>query len=92
MTTRARIAAYGSAGALVAAGVICEAAIAGGVGQILGFALIGLGSVTAISLVFLEIGLSEDRERAAEEGKLRRRPRPLQRRKLGRSRGHRRHL
>jgi hypothetical protein len=92
MTTRARIAAYGSAGALVAAGIVCEAVINGDVGQIVGFALIGLGGITLISLVFLEIGLSEDRERAAEKGQRRPRPRPLQRRKIDRSRGQRRHL
>jgi hypothetical protein len=93
MTTRARIAAYGSAGALVAVGIVCEAAINGDVGQIVGFALIGLGGITLISLVFLEVGLSEDRERAAEEGKRTRRPRPKPAaRKIDRSRGHRRHL
>jgi hypothetical protein len=96
MTSRARIAAYGSAGGLVAVGIICEATISSNFGQILGFALIGLGLVTVISLVFFEIGLSEDRERAAEqhteESKPTPRPRPRQHRPLDRSRGQRRHL
>lgn len=93
MTTRIRIAAYGSAGALVAVGAICEAAFSSDFGQMLGFALIGLGFVAVISLVFLEVGLSEDRERAAEQRPLPRRkplPRPLP--KIERSRGHHRRL
>ena len=64
MSTRSRVAAYGSAGALVVGGAVCGAVIADGVGQVLAFTLTGLGLVTLISLVFLEIGLSEDRERA----------------------------
>jgi hypothetical protein len=91
MNTRARIAAYGSAVALIAAGIICGAAISADAGQYVGFALIGLGGITLVSLVFLEIGLSEDRERAEAE----RRGKPRRARKvpqLGRSRGRRRRL
>jgi hypothetical protein len=93
MTRRSRITAFGSALGLVVAGVVCLAAIAGGAGQILGFLLIGLGLVLATSLVFLEVGLSEDRERARERKvasrkRLARSWRP----KLDRSRGHRRRL
>ena len=92
MSTRARIAAYGAAVALIAAGIVCDSAISSDVGQYVGFALIGLGGIAVVSLVFLEIGLSEDRELAEEERRRRRRPRPLKRRKLDRSRGERRHL
>jgi hypothetical protein len=94
MTTKARIAAYGSAGALLVAGIVCEAAVNGGAGQIVGFTLIGLGGITLISLVFLEIGLSEDRERAAEEHPPTPSPRPQPKPapKLDRSRGRRRRL
>ena len=51
MTTRFRIAAFGSAAALIIAGVACAALISGGTGQILAMALIGLGLVAATSLV-----------------------------------------
>jgi hypothetical protein len=93
MTRRSRITAFGCTLVLVVAGVVCLAVIAGGVGQILGFLLIGLGLVLATSLVFLEVGLSEDRERARERKvaspkRLGRSRRPM----LDRSRGHRRRL
>lgn len=94
MTRRSRVTAYGSAAGLVVAGVVCVAAIGGGAGQILGFLLVGLGLVLATSLVFLEVGLSEDRDRAREleAASRRRRPGRSWRSKLGRSRGHRRRL
>ena len=92
MTTRSRIIAFGSAAALVAAGVVCAAAVAGGVGQYLSFALIGLGLVAVVSLVFLEVGLSEDRERASDRRRLGRRLKRPKSPKLERSRGHRRRL
>ena len=84
--------AFGSAALLVAAGVICAAAIGGEVGQILAFAFIGIGLVAVISLVFLEVGLSEDRERASAQRQLTvrmNRPRPD---RLGRRRDHPRRL
>ncbi len=67
MSRRARIASYGSAGLLVVVGGVCAFALSGGVGQVLALMLIGLGLVLAVSLVFFEVGLSEDRERAREE-------------------------
>ncbi len=51
---------------LVVAGAVCAAAIGGGLGDGLALVLIGLGAVEATSLVFLEVGLSEDRERESE--------------------------
>jgi hypothetical protein len=94
MSTRSRIAAFGSAGALVLAGAMCAIVIGGGTGQILALVLIGLGLVLATGLLFLEVGLSEDRERAREQKRaLRRRPlRRSDRPRLPRSRGHRRTL
>jgi hypothetical protein len=68
----ARILAFGSAGVVTLGGV--GAAMAGGlVGQVLAIALISLGLGGALLLLFLEVGLSEDRERAREEELLRRR-------------------
>ena len=66
MTRRARIALYGSTALLVVAGVVCAAAFGGGTVQFVGFLLIGAGLIIAMGLVFLEVGLSEDRERARE--------------------------
>jgi hypothetical protein len=65
--------AFGSAGALVLAGVLCLVLVAGIVGQVLAVALISIGLGGAVLLVFLEVGLSEDRERTTREERLRRR-------------------
>jgi hypothetical protein len=97
MSPRARVFAFGSAGALVVAGAVCAAVIGGGTGQILALVLIGLGFVAATSLVFLEVGLSEDRALMREERE--RHQRASQRRRvsskqsrLERMRGQRRRL
>jgi hypothetical protein len=103
VSKRSRVLAFGSAGLLVVAGVVCAAVVGGGTGGALAMVLIGLGLVAATSLVFLEVGLSEDRERARErrqrarsapgargrpQGLLGRRDRP----RFERSLGHRRRL
>ena len=94
MSARSRIAAYGSAVLLVIAGVVVLAAIGGTVAEVVSLVLIGLGFVVLTGLVFLEVGLSEDRERE-RTGRPRERPsirlkRP--RRNLDRMRGERRRL
>lgn len=85
--------AFGGAALLIVAGLVCLAAIGGETGQILALVLIGLGLVLATSLVFLEVGLSEDRELARERQR-RQRPRVgwSSRGRLERSRSHRRRL
>ncbi len=97
MSGRSRILGFGSAGVLVVAGAVCAAVIGGGTGQILALVLIGLGFVGATSLVFLEVGLSEDRALMREERE--RHQRASQRRRitpkksrLERMRGQRRRL
>jgi hypothetical protein len=103
MSLAGRIVSFGSAGLLVIAGSVCAAVLGGGTGQILALVLIGLGLVLATALVFLEVGLSEDRERAAVERARAREqrlqaaqhppsPRRLKQARLERSRGHRRRL
>ena len=93
MSRRSRILSFGSTGVLVLAGVLCAVFVGGGAGQISAFMLIGSGFVVAIGLVFLEVGLSEDRERARERQARRPlRPKAGPRRKLERSRGHPRRL
>jgi hypothetical protein len=97
MTRRSRLIGYGSAALLVVLGAACAIVISGTAGQIAAFVLIALGLVLATSLVFLEVGLSEDRARAREEkvasrSRDRRRPRPGRPGRLDRSRGRRRRL
>jgi hypothetical protein len=48
------------------AGFVC-AALSGTTGQIAGYAIATLGLGAIVLLVFYEIGLSEDRDREAEE-------------------------
>jgi len=67
MSKRGRIAAYGSSVALVLAGALCAALVGGMAGEILAMAMIGSGLVILTGLVFMEVGLSEDRERARED-------------------------
>jgi hypothetical protein len=95
VSRRSRIVGFGSAGLLVLAGAVCAVAVSGELGAILALVLIGLGSVVAVSLVFAEVGFSEDRERAREEAARRRKSRSSERparRPLDRMRGRRRRL
>jgi hypothetical protein len=101
VTPRARIAVYGSTALLIIAGAVCAAAF-GGTGQFVGFLMIGVGLIIAMGLVFMEVGLSEDRERARErDAALGKRPKKsgqppgagrLETPRVQRSRGHRRRL
>ncbi len=90
MHTRDRILGFGTSGVLVLIGAVCGVAFSGTLGQILLFVFISLGLTLAVALVFYEVGLSEDRERAAMHPREQppRRPRP----RLPRSDGHRRRL
>jgi hypothetical protein len=96
MTKRSRILSFGAAALLVLAGGAGAVIFSGTLGQLLAMALIGVGFVLATSLVFLEVGLSEDRERARERARQRARdkgPRGRrQRPRLGRMRGRPRRL
>ena len=67
MSRRSRVVGFGSAGVLVLLGIASAVAFSGGLGQNLAFVLVALGMVLATSLVFYEVGLTEDRERAREE-------------------------
>ena len=67
MGVRTRLLAFGSAGALVIAGAICAAVVPDLLGQLLTMVLMSLGFGGSVLLVFLEVGLSEDRERARED-------------------------
>ena len=67
MSRRSRIAGFGSAGLLVLLGIACAVIFSGALGQNLAFVLVALGLVLATSLVFYEVGLTEDRARARED-------------------------
>jgi fatty acid desaturase len=95
VSTRARALWFGLAAALVLAGICGAVFVSDGAGQLLALVLISVGLVLATSLVFLEVGISEDRDRAREEEQRaarRRVRRPLVRPRLGRTRDHPRRL
>lgn len=102
MTKRSRIIGFGLAATLIVAGAVGAAVFADTLGQVVALVLIGIGFVLATSLVFLEVGLSEDKERAAlqarearERERQERRERPRERprrRRLDRMRGRPRRL
>ena len=72
MDRKPRILAFGSTGLVVAAGTACAVFVSGVLGSSLAIALISLGLGAALLLVFLEVGLSEDRAREREEQRRRR--------------------
>ncbi len=102
MSRRSRIVGFGSAGLLILAGIVCAFVFSGTLGQNLAFVLVALGLVLATSLVFYEVGLTEDRERAREERRRERDRKAAEKRqhppdgsarvRLGRSRGRPRRL
>jgi hypothetical protein len=76
---------------MIAAGIACAVAIGGVVGALLALMLIGSGLVLVTSLVFLEVGLSEDRDRELELARrtaVRPAPRTRPRVRARRVRGH----
>jgi hypothetical protein len=97
VTRGARWVGYGGAAALVVIGVLCAVLISGGTGPVLAIAFIGVGLVAAVSMVFAEIGFSEDRDLDREARVRARATRADERRvrrpsRLDRRRGQRRRL
>jgi NADH:ubiquinone oxidoreductase subunit 6 (subunit J) len=86
MAPRPRVLAFGSAAALVVAGLICAALVNGLTGEVLAIALITLGLGAIVLLIFFEVGLSEERELAKEERRRQRRAAGGERRLRPRSR------
>ena len=70
MSRRARISSYGSVGVVMVIGVLCRVIVGSFVGEIIALTLLSLGAGAILVLVFIEVGLSEDRERAEREGLL----------------------
>jgi hypothetical protein len=52
---------------LVIVGILCGVLVGGEVGQLLTFVLVAFGLGGAVLLVFYEVGLSEDSDRAREQ-------------------------
>jgi hypothetical protein len=73
VTRRSRTLTFGAAGVLVLAGALCAVLVTGSTGEVLTIALLSVGLVGAAVLVFLEVGLSEDRDRARDKERRRRR-------------------
>jgi hypothetical protein len=67
VSRRSRIVAYGSAAAVAVIGGISAAVFPGLTGQLLALVLISVGLGAMVLLVFYEVGVSEDKERAAEQ-------------------------
>lgn len=73
MAPHSRMLAFGSAFALAIAGGVCAVLVGGVTGQVLTIVLVSTGLGGAVLLVFLEVGLSEDRDRARDEQRQRER-------------------
>ena len=63
MSRRTRTIRYGASILLILVGVLCGIAISGSAGGTLATVFVGLGLVGVVSLIFYEVGLTEDRER-----------------------------
>jgi len=73
MAPRSRLLAFGSTFALAVAGGVCAVLVEGLTGQVLTIVLVSAGLGGVVLLLFLEVGLSEDRDRATEEQRRRER-------------------
>ncbi len=69
MTTRQRIGWFGSAALLALSGVVCELLARDVNAEAVGIVLMSLGFLGIVMLVFLEVGLSEEHDRAREEAR-----------------------
>ena len=67
MALRSRIIVLGAIGVVVIAGILCAVLVTGIEGEILTIALLSLGFAGAVLLVFLEIGLGEERDLAKQQ-------------------------
>jgi len=83
MTARGRLLSFGASALVILLGVLASPVIGGITGEAISIGLVSLGGIAVVALIFLEVGLSEDRERARERAAaraLRRRPPPRRRR------------
>ena len=82
MQSRTRLLSFGGGALAIVLGAIAGPVLGGITGEAVAIALVSLGAIAIVSLVFLEVGLSEDRDRARERAVrvVRRRP-PRRRRR-----------
>jgi hypothetical protein len=66
MAPRTRLISFGAGALTIVAGLIARPLLGGVTGEAVSIALYSLGGIAIVSLVFLEVGLSEDRDRAGE--------------------------
>lgn len=83
MSRRTRAFAFGLAAGLVIAGGACAALLGGVAGEVLTIVLISAGLGGALLLLFLEIGLGEERELARDQQRSRKRAHRLEARRRG---------
>jgi hypothetical protein len=76
VTPRLRILAFGSAAVSVIAGLACAVLVAGVAGEVLAVVLLSAGFAGGVLLLFLEVGLGEERDLARDEERKRRREAP----------------
>jgi hypothetical protein len=69
MSWRNRVLSFGGAGLVLALAAVAGPLLGGITGEAVAIALACLGGIAIVSLVFLEIGLGEDRERARERSR-----------------------
>ena len=83
MSSRNRVLSFGGSALAIVLGGVIAIVVHGITGEAVSLSLISLGSIAIVSLVFLEVGLSEDRERERERADARERERrpPLRRRR-----------
>jgi hypothetical protein len=79
MTARNRLLWFGGSGVVIVLGVVAGALIGGVTGEAIMIALGSVGGIAIVSLVFFEVGLSEDRERERETVAAQERDRPVER-------------
>jgi hypothetical protein len=83
MSPRIRVLSFGAAVLAVVAGSVVALSAGGTGAEAVSLSLISLGMIAFVSLIFLEVGLSEDRDRERERAATRggrRRPLPRRRR------------
>jgi hypothetical protein len=63
MAPRTRLLSFGAGALMIVAGLVAGPLLGGVTGEAVAIALYSLGGIAIVSLVFLEVGLSEDRDR-----------------------------
>lgn len=76
LTPRLRIVTFGSAAASAIAGLVCAVFVGGIAGEVLAVVLLSAGVAGGVLLLFLEVGLGEERDLARDQERKRKRGLP----------------